>query len=106
MVLSDGSVRNAFNVKLRNMESRPRALEVALSGLPRATMWSDDMARAAAARELRRTVAADQSETVRVYVIAPAGAGAQDFAFTVRALDREGGRDTHTTHFDAPGDTE
>jgi len=106
MVLSDGSVRNAFNVKLRNMESRPRALEVALSGLPRATMWSDDMARVAAARELRRTVAADQSETVRVYVIAPAGTGAQDFAFTVRALDREGGRDTHTTHFDAPGDAQ
>ena len=103
MVLSDGSVRNAFSIKLRNMESRPRAMEVALSGLPQARMWSDDMSRAAATRSLQRTVAADQSETVRVYVHAPAGTRAQDFAFTVRALDQEGGRDAHATHFDAPG---
>ena len=106
MVLSDGSVRNAFSVKLRNMESRPRAMEIVLSGLPQATIWSDDMSPSAAARSLRRMVLADQSETVRVYVHAPAATPAQDFGFTVRALDREGGSDAHSTHFDAPGEAE
>jgi cytochrome c oxidase accessory protein FixG len=104
MVLSDGSIRNAFSVKLRNMESRPREMEVAVSGLPGATMWSDDRPRSAAARALKQAVAADQSRIVRIYVIAPSGTQAQDFGFTVRALDQEGGRDDHQTHFDAPGD--
>ena len=104
MVLSDGSVRNAFSVKLRNMESRPRDVKVALSGVPQAMMWSDDMARNAAARSLRRTIPADQAQTVRVYVTSPAGTASQDFDFAVRALDAEGGEDTHQTHFDVPGD--
>lgn len=106
MLLSDGSVRNAYTVKLRNMENRPRAMEIGLAGLDRAVMWSDDMPRAQAARSLRRTVAADQAEPVRIYVAAPADTLAQDFSFTVQALDAEGGGDHHQTRFDAPGDTE
>lgn len=106
MVLSDGSVRNAFTIKLRNMESRPRDVEIGLSGLERASMWSDDMPSAAAARTLRRTVPADQGATVRIYVIAPEGTAAQDFDFTVRAIDAEGESDAHTTHFDVPGDAQ
>jgi len=106
MQLSDGSVRNAYTVKLRNMENRPRAMEIALLGLDDGLMWSDDMPRAQAARSLRRTVAADQAAPVRVYVTAPEGTPAQDFSFTVRALDAEGGSDSHQTRFDAPGDTE
>jgi cytochrome c oxidase accessory protein FixG len=106
MLLSDGSVRNAYTVKLRNMESRPRAMEIGLLGLDRAVMWSDDMPRAAAARSLRRTVTADQAAPIRIYVTAPAGVPAQDFSFTVRALDAEGGGDAHQTRLDVPGDTE
>jgi hypothetical protein len=34
VMLSDGSVRNGFTVKLRNMEDRPRKMELALDGLP------------------------------------------------------------------------
>ncbi|MDR2858256.1 MAG: cytochrome c oxidase accessory protein CcoG [Novosphingobium sp.] len=110
MVLSDGSVRNAYTVKLRNMESRPRTMEIGILGLDRAVMWSDDMPRSAAARTLRRAVAADQAAPVRIYVKAPAGTSAQAFSFTVRSLDAEGagkaGRDEHRTRFDVPGDGE
>ena len=35
MLMSDGSIRNAYTLKLRNMESRPRTMEVAIEGLAR-----------------------------------------------------------------------
>jgi cytochrome c oxidase accessory protein FixG len=103
MLMSGGEVRNAYTVKLRNMESRPRPMEIGLLGLDGAVMWSDDMPRGAAARTLRRTVAADQAAPVRVYVIAPEGTAQQEFSFTLRALDKEGGSDAHAARFDAPG---
>lgn len=106
MTMSDGSLRNAFTIKLRNMENRPRPMEVGISGIPEAVMWRDDMPQADASRALRQVVAADLAEALRIYVIAPAGTRAQDFSFTLRALDDEGGTDTHQTRFDAPGDTE
>ena len=104
MLLGDGSVRNAYTVKLRNMESRPRTMEIGLAGLDRAVMWSDDMARGRAARTLVRTIPADQAQPLRLYVIAPPDTPASDFAFTVRALDAEGGGDSHQTRFDVPGE--
>jgi cytochrome c oxidase accessory protein FixG len=106
MLLSDGAVRNAYTVKLRNMENRPRTMEVALLGLDGGKMWSDDMSRDQAGRSVRRTVASDQSAPLRIYVAAPSGTQAQDFSFTVRALDAEGGSDSHQTRFDAPEDDE
>jgi cytochrome c oxidase accessory protein FixG len=104
MVMSGGEVRNAYTVKLRNMENRPRRMEIALSGLPGAVMWSDDVPRSAAGRALVREVRADQAEPVRVYVVAPPGTAAQEFSFSLRALDAEGGKDDHETRFDAPED--
>ncbi len=104
MLLSDGSVRNAYTVKLLNMESRPRPMEVSISGLPGAAMWTDDMGRESASRTLKRTVPADQADPVRVYVVAPSGTDGREFTLTVRALDDEGGSDTHAVRFDAPGD--
>lgn len=106
MLMSDGSVRNAYTIKLRNMESRPREMEIGLRGLEGAVLWSDDMPRAEASRTLRRSIASDQAEPVRIYVTAPPGTPAQDFSFTVRALDAEGGGDVHQTRFDVPGDAE
>jgi cytochrome c oxidase accessory protein FixG len=106
MLMSDGLVRNAYTVNLRNMENRPRRMEIALLGLPGATMWSDSTARASAARTLIRTVSPDQADPVRVYVIAPRGTRPQDFSFTLRALDSQGGSDAHKTHFDAPEEVE
>ncbi len=106
MLMSGGEVRNAYTVKLRNMENRPRRMEIGLLGIDGATMWGDDMASSSASRSLIRTVAADQAAPVRVYVIAPRGTPAQDFGFTLRALDQEGGSDAHQTRFDAPGGEE
>jgi len=106
MLMSDGRIRNAYTVKLLNMENRPRAMEIGLLGLDGAVMWRDDMPRTDAARTLRHTVSADQAAPVRIYVIAPPGTPAQSFSFTLRALDAEGGGDTHQTRFDTSGDVE
>ncbi|MGN6357327.1 MAG: cytochrome c oxidase accessory protein CcoG [Novosphingobium sp.] len=106
MLLSDGSVRNAYTLKLRNMEARPRRFTVTLDGLPAARMWSDDMPRAAAGSSLVRQVAADRTETLRVYVAAPAGTAERDIGFLLRAEDGEGGGDLANTRFDAPGEDE
>lgn len=106
MLLSDGAVRNAYTLKLRNMEARPRTFTVTLEGLPAARMWSNDMPRTAAARRLTRQVEADRTETLRVYVVAPPGTVTRDISFTLRADDGEGGGDLANTRFDAPGEDE
>ncbi len=104
MLMSDGSVRNSYTLKLRNMQSRPREMEVALVGLPDAMMWSDDMARDQAARALKRKVPADATMAVRAYVIAPRGAAAQTFAFKLTVLDQQGETDRSEVRFETPGD--
>ena len=102
MLMSDGSIRNSFTLKLRNMESRPRDMEVAVEGLPGAVMWTDAIARAEAAPSQTLTVPADQVRSVRAYVVVPEGARTQDFAFTVQSVDEEGESDRVETRFDAP----
>ena len=102
MLMSDGSVRNAFTVKLRNMENRPRRMKVELEGLAGATMWTDDMAREDAEREIYRTVPADETMPLRLYVVAREGTREQDFAFTVVSQDAERARDTTDVRFTAP----
>ena len=102
MVLSDGTLRNAYTVKLRNMEDRPRKFALDLTGPAGAVMWSDDMARAGAARRLVRDVAADQTDPLRIYVSAPAGTHQAPISFTITALDAEGGRTSTANRFDTP----
>ncbi len=106
MLMSDGAVRNAYTLKLRNMEARPRPMEITLSGLAGAVMWTDAMPRDAAARMVRVEVAPDQVLAVRAYVIAPAGTASQPFAFILKAADEEGGSDRSDTSFEAPGEDE
>ncbi|MGZ8326611.1 MAG: cytochrome c oxidase accessory protein CcoG [Allosphingosinicella sp.] len=101
--LSDGHIRNSFTVKIRNMEGRPRTMEVFVEGLPGAVMWTGDGSREAAARAVRTTVPADRLAKLRIFLAAPAGGeGREDFAFGVRALDREGGRDSVAARFERP----
>ena len=102
MQLSDGSLRNAYTVKLRNMEDRPRQFELTLEGVPGAKMWTDDMAKAQASRRLVIPVAADQTDPLRVYVEGAAGTAPQPLHFSLRALDAEGGAARYDTRFDAP----
>ncbi|WP_242123539.1 cytochrome c oxidase accessory protein CcoG [Sphingobium sp. Sx8-8] len=101
--LSDGAIRNAYTVKLRNMETRPRAMEIGVEGLKGAALWTDAGSREAARATLRTTVPADSVAKLRVFLVQPAGGTArQDFRFTVRGLDSEGGGDSEPARFERP----
>lgn len=101
--LSDGHVRNNFTVKLRNMETRPRAMEVRLQGLPGGVMWTDGGSRELARTSLRTTVPADALAKLPIFVAAPgSGEGRQDFAFWVGAVDG-GETDDVKAVFERPG---
>jgi cytochrome c oxidase accessory protein FixG len=104
MLMSDGSVRNAFTLKLRNMEGRPRPMRVVLEGLPGATMWSDEIGRDQASRALTVTVPADATLSVRAYVIAPPDTASQDFEFDVTSVDEQVEMAEAEVRFTAPGD--
>ncbi len=106
MLMSDGSVRNAFTLKIRNMESRPRSFTVNLDGLDGAVMWSGTVSRDNAARVLEVAVAPDQTKPIRAYVVAPAGTAATDFAFTVTSNDEQAETDRSEVRFVVPGETE
>ncbi|MBY8822084.1 cytochrome c oxidase accessory protein CcoG [Sphingomonas colocasiae] len=100
--LADGTIRNSFTVKVRNMEARPRAVEIGMDGLVGAVLWTGG-ARPAATRTLRIEVPADSVAKQRVFVGAgAAGAVREPFAFTVRALDAEGGRGRGDAQFERP----
>lgn len=101
--LSDGSIRNAYLLKLRNMQARPRRMEVALEGLPGAVMWAEGQNRNLAARTLTMTVAADQVAKQRLYVVAPTeGPEKTDITFTVRALDDASEQARDSDYFTRP----
>jgi cytochrome c oxidase accessory protein FixG len=102
MLMSDGSVRNSYTLKLRNMENRPRTMEVALERLPGATMWTGTLGKDRAAARQRVEVPADQTLTLRAYVQAPQGTRPTGFAFRLKALDEKGESDVGETTFDAP----
>ena len=105
--LSDGQVRNGYTVKIRNMQARPREMEVAIDGLPGAAIWAQGGRRDEAGRTVRTTVAADSLAKLRIFVAAPNGGEARDaIAFTVRALDAEGGADRTDSWFERPGTTQ
>ncbi len=104
--LSDGTIRNSYLIKVRNMEQRPRKVEITVTGLAGAALWDESGTRERATTSLRLPVDADQVRAVQVFLAAPArGPEHADIAFTVRALDAEGGTATHATRFDQP-DTE
>lgn len=105
MLMSNGDVRNAYTMRVRNMESRPRDMQIAIAGLDGAVMWSDDIARDNAARTLTRPVPADETRIVRLYVVAPRGTASQEFTFTVTSLDEQREQDTNQVRFEAPEET-
>lgn len=105
--LSDGSVRNSYTVKLRNMESRPRTMEIGLLGIPDGRIWVEGQERDGAGRTIGVTVPADQVLKRRLYLVAPAaGEQREQFSFTVRALDPRGGADSDRETFERPGEAE
>ena len=101
--LSNGSIRNAYTVKLRNMENRPRTMEISVDGVTGARLWSDAGSREEAGSTLRKVVPADSVAKLRLFLVLPAGgASQQDFRFTVRALDARGGMDSEPARFERP----
>jgi cytochrome c oxidase accessory protein FixG len=82
--LSDGAIRNSYTLKLRNMEARPRDVDLLVEGLPGAVVWSEGQARDTAGATLRLALQPDAATKVRLFVAAPA-AGAQETAFRLIA---------------------
>ena len=102
--LSDGAIRNNYTLKLRNMELRPRTIEVTLSGLPGARLWIEGGARETARQSLRMSLAPDRVTSARLFIVAPgAGPARQEFTIAVRALDDDPRGDSETIQFDRPG---
>ena len=101
--LSDGSVRNNYTIKVRNMEARPKRVVLAMSGLPMAAMWNADTDRQLRSEKISIDVGPDQVKKVRVFVAAPASGPARtDFTFSaVSAADRRHG-DADETVFERP----
>jgi len=103
MLMKDGTVRNAYTLRVRNMEARPRDMEIALAGLPAGSlMWTDRIRSEDAAPRQTVTVPANEIRVVRAYVTVPAGNPVDAFAFTVTSLDEQRERDTAETTFDSP----
>ena len=69
--LSDGSVRNAYTIKVANKRPEARVFDIGLDGLPGATMQiagTEDVP----SRHLRLSIGADQVKEARLLVNVPA----------------------------------
>ncbi|MEM9707343.1 MAG: cytochrome c oxidase accessory protein CcoG [Pseudomonadota bacterium] len=69
VTLSDGSIRNAYDIRIRNKHGEPRTFKFQLAGDPALSL------RLEGSDELATTVAADETLLQRVYVVAPASSG-------------------------------
>ncbi|QIG82033.1 cytochrome c oxidase accessory protein CcoG [Stakelama tenebrarum] len=100
--LADGSIRNTYTLKIRNMEARPRTVEITVDGID-AVLWNDRGSRDDAAQAVRLEVPADKVAKTQLFVAAP-GAGPQrtDVVFTVRALDQDGASASDESFFERP----
>jgi len=82
--LADGWVRNNYTVKIRNMETRPRSVQLKLSDLPDGAMWQAGQTRSQAAQTLSVNVAPDAVHKLRLFIAAPGeGETRQPFALAV-----------------------
>ncbi|MBW7921122.1 MAG: cytochrome c oxidase accessory protein CcoG [Rubellimicrobium sp.] len=107
VVLSDGSIRNGYTVKLLNMVPEPRVFTLSLDGLPGAGMSITGIDDPAAATSYTVEVEPDRLRTLKVYVSQPRDAIAgtsQHFTF---AVDEQGGMGESASYratFDAPAE--
>jgi cytochrome c oxidase accessory protein FixG len=69
--LSDGSIRNNYTLKIRNMEARPRQFAVSVAQLEGVQFWTAEGNRATARSAIDVQVAPDSVTKVRLYVAAP-----------------------------------
>ncbi|MFM2409863.1 MAG: hypothetical protein RL481_691 [Pseudomonadota bacterium] len=101
--LSDGSIRNNYTLKIRNMETRPRIVDVYVEGLPGAVVWTPAGKREFATQHIHFAVAPDAVHKVKLFVAAPAE-GPEHSAFTISTIARTGDKsgDSDTVVFERP----
>jgi cytochrome c oxidase accessory protein FixG len=101
--LSDGSIRNNYTLKIRNMETRPRIVDVYVEGLPGAVIWTPAGKREFATQHIHFAVAPDAVHKVKLFVAAPAE-GPEHSAFTISTNARTGDEsgDSDTVVFERP----
>ena len=109
MLLKDGSVRNAYTLRLRNMEARPREMVLALEGLPQgAVMWTEAISVENAAPTQTIAVPANATQVLRAYVMLPPGTHGDDdgipFTFRLTSRDEQRESDAQATTFAMPED--
>ncbi|MGE0846343.1 MAG: cytochrome c oxidase accessory protein CcoG [Flavobacteriaceae bacterium] len=103
VVLSDGEIRNGYQVKILNMEARDKAFSITVSGLEGARLQGEDAA-AGSGETLAVDVPADQLLAVRLFVRVAPGA-LSDTQTTFRFHVRPVGEDDAVTveaRFEAP----
>ncbi|MEM8811148.1 MAG: cytochrome c oxidase accessory protein CcoG [Pseudomonadota bacterium] len=101
--LSDGSIRNGYEVKILNMELQPRDFTVTVEGLDGAHLRLAGIEPAQDGTH-RFEVGANQLRILRAFVTVPADAitpGGADFAFSVNAVDDDDSAEK-STKFEAP----
>jgi polyferredoxin len=103
VVLSDGSIRNGYTIKILNMVPQNRSMELSLEGLPGATMVSEP-ATQPEGRLISLEIGPDQTHPIKVFVTLPkaeARTGKSEFSFvlTDKTLDES---DTYKAAFNAP----
>ena len=102
VVLSDGSVRNGYTLKLANRALRERTFVLTLDGMPDARMWMTETADAPS-RSMEVAVAPDAVRDLHVFLVRPP-AGAEAAAFRFRLADRASGETTTSeARFEVPG---
>jgi len=105
VVMSDGSIRNAYTIRILNKSDRPRRLDLALAEGPKATLSANgESLRDGAA--LSFDVGADQTFEARVFLTAPqadVSARSTPVVFRLTAEDPAGAEISETRDFfDAP----
>ncbi|MGL3823191.1 cytochrome c oxidase accessory protein CcoG [Sphingopyxis sp. R3-92] len=101
--LSDGMIRNNYTLKLRNMETRPRRVEVTVTGLDGAQLWTEAGSREEAAQRVEISLPPDSVTPVSLFIAAPGkGPARQDFTIATRGLDGKESGDSDTIQFDRP----
>lgn len=101
--LSDGAIRNNYTVKVRNMEARPREVELVIKGLPNAVAWTTNGSRETASQRVKVNVAPDSVQKVRMFVAAPAtGPAWTDFEIEAIALSGNERGDSDNVRFERP----
>lgn len=106
VILSDGSVRNGYTVKLLNMIPQPRTITLRLEGLPGASMSVSGHHTGPEERSVNVPVEPDRLRALKVFVRQPADQAhpeRQTFRFVVEdKVNQE--TSAYTATFNAPGE--